>query len=272
MKNILLIGANSGIGMEAAKTLAEKGYRIYATSRGELNFEHRNITHFKMDVCDENSIREVAKNIKNEELYAIINFAGAAISSPVEFLDHAQLQKQFDVVLFGLLKIIQNFYPKLNKINGRIINTSSMASFGIFPFISPYCASKAACDILLNTFGIETNTKVVSIKPGVIKTPFWENSLELNKCNFENFGEKYSSEREFLIENAKKNAQSGLCAVYVAKTILKALEAKNPKASYTVGFDAKMAQFASFLPKKMLNFIIKKTLKLKMTAKTKSEN
>lgn len=266
MKNILLIGANSGIGTETAKMLAEKGYKIYATSRGELNFKHKNIICFKMDVCDENSIREVAKNIKNEALYAVINFAGAAISSPVEFLDHAQLQKQFDVVLFGLLKIIQNFYPKLNKIDGRIINISSMASFGIFPFISPYCASKAAGDIILNTFGIETGTKIVSIKPGVIKTPFWENSLELNKCNFENFGEKYSPEREFLIKNAQKNGQNGLCAAHVAKTILKALEAKNPKASYTVGFDAKMAQLASFLPKKMLNLIIKKTLKLKITA------
>ncbi len=258
MKNILIIGANSGIGKETAFLAADLGYKIYATARGELTFSHANITPLKFDVCDENSIQTVASEIG--EIEAIINFAGVAISSPVEFLECEQLQKQFDINVFGLLRVIQGFYPKLLS-NGRIINISSMAAFGLFPFISPYCASKSAGDILLNTFGIETGVKVVSIKPGVVKTPFWEASLRINEQNFENFSTKYSKEREFLIENAKKNANHGLEPRAVAKVIIKALKAKNPRPSYTVGFDAKMAEFASKLPKGVTNAIIKTVLK-----------
>lgn len=264
MKNILIIGANSGIGEQTTSLLANSGDKIWASARGELNFQHENVKGFKLDVCDENSIIEAVKQFEDEQLDAVINFAGVAISSPVEFLNAEQLQKQFDVVVFGLLKIIQNFYPKLNKKTGRIINVSSMASFGLFPFISPYCASKAAGDILLNSFGIETGIKIVSIKPGVIKTPFWENSLEINKVNFENFSQKYEKEREFMIKNAKNNANKGLEPIEVAKVILKAVNEKNPKPSYTVGFDAKMAQFASMLPKKPLNFLIRNFLKYRI--------
>lgn len=258
MKRILIIGANSGIGKETALIAADLGYKIYATARGELAFSHPNIVPFKLDVCDENSIRAVVSEI--EELEAIINFAGIAISSPVEFLNVEQLQKQLDINLFGLLKIILGFCPKLAA-GGRIINVSSMAAFGLFPFISPYCASKAAGDILLNTFGIETGTKVISIKPGVVKTPFWETSLRINEQNFENFSQKYEAEREFLVENAKKNANKGLEPRAVAKVIIKALRAKNPRPSYVVGLDARVAQFASILPKGFVNKVVGAVLK-----------
>ncbi len=264
MKNILIIGANSGIGKETALFAADLGYKIYATARGELSFTHPNIEAFKLDVCDKNSIRAVAGQI--DEIEAIINFAGVAISSPVEFLNSEQLQKQFDVNLFGLLDIIQNFYKKLTK-NGRIINISSMATFGLFPFISPYCASKSAADILLNSFGIETGTKVISIKPGVVKTPFWEASLRINEQNFENFSQKYEREREFLIKNAKKNAGHGLEAKKVAKVIIRALLTKNPRPSYVIGFDAYMAQIASILPKWLLNPIVKTVLKSRIKSR-----
>jgi len=267
MKKILIIGANSGIGKETALLAAESGYEIYATARAELAFKHQNITSFKLDVCDENSIRAVAAKI--DEIEAIINFAGVAISSPVEFLNCEQLQKQLDINLFGLLKVIRGFYPKLasDGQGGRIINVSSMAAFGLFPFISPYCASKAAGDILLNSFGIETGTRVISIKPGVVKTPFWEASLRINEENFENFAPKYEKERTFLIENAKKNANQGLEPLAVAKVIIKALKAKNPKPSYTVGFDAHMAQLASMYPKALTNSLIRAGLKLRVGKK-----
>ena len=41
--------------------------------------------------------------------------------------------------------------------NGRIINVSSMASFGLFPFISPYCASKRCLDMFFNSFSLDSS-------------------------------------------------------------------------------------------------------------------
>ena len=50
------------------------------------------------------------------------------------------------------------------------------------------------------------NIKFVSIKPGVIKTPLWEKSIENNKENLAK-SEKYAEEQSFLIKNAQKNAE-----------------------------------------------------------------
>lgn len=135
-----------------------------------------------------------------------------------------------------------------------------MASFGIFPYISPYCASKAASDILLNSFEIETGIPCISIKPGVVGTKFWEYCVNLNRKNFENLKEDDRAIGEFLLDNALKNKTKGVSPNDVAKVILKAINSKTPKTSYLVGFDSKITSFSRFVPKKLLNKIIRYTL------------
>ena len=58
-------------------------------------------------------------------------------------------------------------------------------------------------------------------------------------------------------ENAKKNEASGLEPKVVARVILRALKAKNPSASYTIGKDAKIAQLTRFIPQTLLNKIVR---------------
>ena len=140
---------------------------------------------------------------------------------------------------------------------GKIINLSSMASFGIFPFVAPYCASKRALDILFNSMMLETkrNIKVISIKPGVIATPLWEKSIEDNKSSIDN-SVGFEREMRFMVKNAQKNQIRGLDVSKVVELIAKVSETENPKHSYTIGFDAKVASIISRLPQECLNAII----------------
>ncbi len=156
----------------------------------------------------------------------------------------------------------QNLIEKAN--NGKIINISSMASFGIFPFVAPYCASKRALDILFNCLEVESkqNIKVISIKPGVIATPLWEKSIT-NNCNLTN-DIKYKKEFDFLINNAQKNSTKGLDVKKVRDLVLRTDKCKNPKKSYTIGFDAKIAEFLSILPQDIITYLMKKGLELKL--------
>ena len=263
-KNILFISGNSEIAQEALKLLLEADFNIYLTSRSEFEFKHKNLKKYKLDVTSTNSFDNLKEELKDIQFHSIVNFAGVAISSPVENLPDEELQKQLDINLFGLLKIIRYFSGQLID-NGKLINISSMASYGIFPFISPYCASKSAADVLLRAFSIENNIKCVSIRPGAIKTVFWDKSIELNKENFKNFGEKYKKAGEFLIENAKKNSKNALSPKAVGKVIFKTILAKNPKATINVGLDSKIASFASkYIDDNILNSIIKFVLKTRM--------
>ena len=137
-----------------------------------------------------------------------------------------------------------------------------MASFGIFPFISPYCASKRALDIIFNALAIETrkNIRIISVKPGVIATPLWEKSVRENE-NCINGTKSYEKEMNFLAQNAIKNQTCGLDVQKVVDLIVKIDNAKSPKPSYTIGFDAKLGEMFSKLPQGILNKLIKAGLR-----------
>ena len=140
-----------------------------------------------------------------------------------------------------------------------------MSSFGIFPFISPYCASKRCLDMFFNSLLIENkkNIKVVSIKPGVIATPLWGKSVLENSKYFDNC-KGYEKEMRFLIDNAQKNEKKGLPVEKVVGVILKADKARNPKLSYTVGGDAFVASLVAKLPQTWQNGLVKWGLKARI--------
>lgn len=264
-KNILIIGLNSELAQDTINELKKANWNIYATSR-QVGVMDENVREFNLDVTNEMNFIHLKEKLRDIKFDVILNFAGIAIAGAVEQLDEIELKKQFDVNFFGLLRIIKYLTLNLND-NGRLINVSSMASYGIFPFLSPYCASKAAADILLNSFSIEKNVKTVSIRPGAVATKFWESSIELNKKTFESKDEKYKNEKEFLVQNANKNSLHATNPIYVAKKIAQIVELKNPKPVYNIGTDAKIAKLSRFLPQTCVNSIIKFGLKIRTKKK-----
>lgn len=304
-KTVIITGSTSGIGRALLEAFVQKDYVVFAGYRNEKLKENlekiHNVIPFYIDMSKKETISEAVKYIlqKTDKIDTVINAAGCVISGAMECLDIDKIRYQFDVNTFSHLDFIQGLMPVLK--NSKIINISSMASFGIFPFVGPYCASKRALDILFNSMLLEfkrNDIKIISIKPGVIKTPLWEKSIELNKEVFEtskqnnvvlkrvqhrtserlcdpetnsarregnvldgfhkNIEQKYEKEFEFLVKNAQKNAESGLDVQNVVDLIVKVDNMKKPKASYTVGFDAKCAEIFSKLPQDWINFLVKK--------------
>lgn len=275
-KYVLITGASSGIGKMTAIKLAENGFKVFAGVRKPedktaVEAESSNITGVFIDVTNSDSIKNAHEEIKKvtDRLYALINNAGIAYAGAVECIPVDTIQKQFDINVFGAIRVAQEFMPML--CSAKIVNISSMASFGLFPFISPYCASKRALDIFFNALMLECKTpelKVISIKPGVIKTKIWEKSIDENKKVMERLPEtaieKYRREFEYLVKNAEKNKDKGLEPERVAELIVRVLNTKNPKPSYTIGRDAKMAEFFSKLPLCLTNFFTKYLMQKRM--------
>jgi short-subunit dehydrogenase len=268
-KTYVITGATSGIGKLLTKILSENNI-VFAGYRSEQKLEElqsisSNIYPFYVDYSKPETVQASAEYIisKCSKIDSLINVAGCVVAGPVEKISINEIRKQFDVNVFGHLELAQRLIDLLE--NGKIINVSSMSSFGIFPFISPYCASKKCLDMFFNSLLIENkrNIKVVSIKPGVIATPLWgksidENSKYLDSCS------GFEKEMTYVISNARKNEQKGLNPEKVVQIILKADSLKNPKLSYTVGKDAYIASLVSKLPQNILNFIVKNGLKLRM--------
>lgn len=258
-KNILVIASTSELAQGTIEELKKEGFNIYATSRHAANVIDSEVIEFHLDVSNELDFIALKEKFEKIKFDTIINFAGIAIAGAVEELKESDLRKQLDINLFGLLRIIKYLCPYLNE-DGKLINVSSMASYGIFPFLSPYCLSKASADILLNAYSIETGVKTVSIRPGAIATKFWDTSIELNKNALEN-KTKYEKEKEFLIKNANNNSLHAANPIATAKKIVAIVKLKNPKPVYNLGLDAKFAKITRFIPQKIVNSVVKFALK-----------
>lgn len=260
MKTIVLTGATSGIGNALVKYFAQNN-NVFAGYRNEdhvKKLEDLGAIPFYIDMTNSASIRQASAFIKSQtdKIDTLINVAGCVVAGVIENLEIDRIRHQFEVNTFSHLDFTQNLLDLLE--GGKIINISSMASFGVFPFVGPYCASKRALDILFNSFANETkrNVKVVSIKPGVIATPLWEKSININEKSINNC-EGYENEMKFMVKNARKNQEKGLDVNEVVKLIAKVEAMNNPKPSYTIGTDAKAAEIISHLPQGMINKLVK---------------
>lgn len=268
-KTYVITGATSGIGKALTEYFVAKGNTVFAGYRNEAKLKDlpKNVIPFLINSTNSQSIAEAVEFIKNktQHIDTLINVAGCVVAGAMEHLPIDELRRQFEVNVFAHIDLAQRLLPLLD--GGKIINISSMSSFGIFPFIGPYGASKRALDIMFNAMQIEMkkNIKIVSIKPGVIATPLWEKSIKENETVFSTCND-YEKEINFMVKNAKSNGKKGLPAEQVVKIIAKADALKNPKPSYTVGIDAKAAEIISHLPLNLLN----KLIKYKLSQRTKN--
>ncbi|WP_434785827.1 SDR family NAD(P)-dependent oxidoreductase [Bacillus velezensis] len=136
--DILITGANRGLGLGFVEVGLEKGYRVFAGVRDPNEQKRTQLTKLKeknsnqleilhLDVTDEESVREAARNV-GESLDVIIN--NAAIlngrGTSIEDLDIEAIKLAFDVNTLGPARVIKHFLPLLKKgENQSIINISS---------------------------------------------------------------------------------------------------------------------------------------------------
>lgn len=270
MKTVVITGATSGIGNLLVKDFAKQGCIVFAGYRNtalkkDLQEIGENVIPFRIDLAKKWTVADAVKfiNEKTDKIDTLINAAGYVVAGAMECLPVDKIREQFEVNTFAQLQLAQGLFEKLEAgAGGKIINISSEASFGVFPFVAPYCASKRALDILFNSIQVECgeNIKVISIKPGVVKTPLWEKSIAGNSDSL-NGSEKYQKEAEMLKRNAQLNEHRGLDAQEVVDLIVEVEKLKNPKPSYTIGADAKGAEILSHLPQGWINWIIKESIK-----------
>lgn len=267
-QTIFITGASSGIGKDIVTRLSKEGFKVFAGVRKkvdkiEIESISKNITGVYIDVTNQSSIDKafwfVMKNTNHIDV--LINNAGIVCAGPVECIPASKIKEQFDVNTFGPVMVVQKFMPLLAK--SKVINISSMAASGIFPFISMYCASKRALDIIFNCFALENKDriKVISVKPASIKTPIWNKSvLRARECYAdvsESLSAKYSRELTALEKNAISNTTNGINVGKVTDIVLKIIKSSNPRTSYNVGFASSVAEFVSKLPATFVNSFIK---------------
>lgn len=186
-RSILITGCSSGIGLDAARTLASRGWRVFATCRSEEDCAARRtegLESFALDLADDASVAEgAAEALARTEgrLHAVFNNGAFAVPGAVEDLPRAALRAIFETNLFGQVDLTNRLLPAMRAAGeGRVVFTSSVLGLVAAPWRGAYVATKFALEGIVDTLRLElagTGIAVSLIEPGPIATPFRSKSI-----------------------------------------------------------------------------------------------
>ena len=181
MKNVLITGTSSGIGLELLKIYSKNGFRIISLSRSSVNIDKlglKNVNHIKFDISNNQNIDSLIELIDKQyqSIDIVINNAGKLINKPFNKLTKEDFYSVFDVNVFSVSQLIQKLLPYFNN-ESHVVNISSIGGLigsSKFPGLAAYSASKGALNILTEVLAEEykeTGPKFNSLSLGSVNTP-----------------------------------------------------------------------------------------------------
>lgn len=241
-KIALVTGASSGFGKEISLELAQKGFYVFAASRQMtlLNaLASSNIEPILLDVTQKEHIERCIAHILHNKgkIDLLINNAGHGLYSTIEDADIADIQHQFDVNVFGPIRMTQAVLPSMrqNK-SGMIINISSIAGHVTMPLFGYYAGSKHALEAISDALRMETKQfgiQTIVIEPGIFKTNFRNNALEISHQNRKT--DDYEPMIKKILKYLESNYERAPHPNQIARLVTKIIESKNPKRRYVIG-------------------------------------
>ncbi|RCV87996.1 SDR family oxidoreductase [Billgrantia montanilacus] len=192
-KTVLITGAASGMGKATALLLAEQGYTVYAGVRSnsqelmeEAGKRGLELNTVSLDVQDTASIQSAVQHVieKEGKIDVLVNNAGFGLLATLEEGTDEEIFKQFDVNVFGLIKMTREVLPHMRKAgSGVIVNISSFLGRMGLPLLSHYNASKYAVEGITDSLRFEVapfGIRVHSVLAGLFGTNFVKKGLVAN--------------------------------------------------------------------------------------------
>lgn len=272
-RTILITGCSSGIGLDAARGLKARGWRVFATCRQEADcgrLRAEGLESFRLDYSDEASIEAaVAETLSRTggRLDALYNNGAFACPGAVEDLPRGALREIFETNLFGYHDLTRRVIPVMRaQGHGRIVNCSSVLGLVGARWRGAYVATKFALEGLTDVLRIEmrgSGIDIILIEPGPIATRIRENAVpHFEKwVDWENSArrEQYVALRGRLYDKKIKKDAFELGPEAVTARLIHAVEAKRPKARYYVTTPTYlMGALRRVLPTRALDWLIAK--------------
>ncbi len=270
-KAVLITGCSTGIGRATANLLACNGWTVYATARRPESIQDLATVGCRLlalDVCDEDSMRAAVETVERAEgaVGVLINNAGYGQEGAFESTPMAEVHRQFETNVFGLIRLTQLCLPGMRRQGwGKVVNLSSMGGTLTFPGGAFYHATKHALEALSDALRFEVQgfgIDVIVVQPGPIRTRFGDTAIGsiTGDAGGDPVYAAFNREIAVKIKDAYDGPMGRLAAgpEAVAHVIRRAIESPRPATRYPVTAAARiMMGLRRWLPDRAFDAVLR---------------
>jgi short-subunit dehydrogenase len=257
----LVTGASRGIGGAIAEALSAEGWEVIAVCRNPdriprgqgananaAEYRGRGIRYLGLDLSHEQGVDSLLKTVKSVDL--LVNNIGASPIGPAEEAPIEKVRELFELNFFAAVRLTQAYLPAMRRRgHGAVIFIGSMRSEAPTPFSSFYSASKAALRSFSECLRMEVEEYGITVSlvaPFYVRTTLPQEKQVAARSPYAAAVRRVKESRDRMIAAAAEPSA-------VAKTVLKILAARRPRAFYTAGRAAGVRAFlARHLPRRVV--------------------
>jgi len=169
MKNYIIIGGSSGIGLALVKLLEAQGENVLATYNNNVTQDRENVKYIKFDVKADT----LALDDLPEEIHGLAYCPGSINLKPFHRFKDEDFIEDYKLQVLGATRIIQQLLPRLKKSqSSSIVFFSTIAVQSGFNFHSQVAMSKGAIEGLTRSLAAELapSVRVNAIAPSLTNT------------------------------------------------------------------------------------------------------
>jgi NAD(P)-dependent dehydrogenase (short-subunit alcohol dehydrogenase family) len=247
MRRILITGVSSGLGHAFAEAALAAGHAVAGTVRKSADavaFEALNPTRARAIVLDVTHFDKVAPTVDAVErefgpIDVLVNNAGYGHEGTVEESPLEDLQRQFEVNVFGAVAMMKAVLPWMRgRRHGRIVNITSMAGLVGLPGVSYYSGSKFALEGISESLDKEVSglgIRVTAVAPGSFRTDWAGRSMVRTARSIADYDAVFDPIRQRRQEASGHQAGDPARA---AQALLELIESASPPRHLVLGDDA----------------------------------
>jgi len=262
-KVVLITGASSGFGKDAAALFANRGYKTYGTSRRPQSDRDGKVKMLALEVDSDESVAACVASLLGLEgrIDVLVNNAGTALTGGIEETSMEEAKAHLETNFFGAVRVTKAVLPTMrNQKSGRIINVGSIAAKMPVPFEGYYAVGKAA--LLAFSDALRLEVKSLGISVSVVEPGFYRTNLSNQRKTTAEKIDDYDGERERAVAQLIKDFDAGPEPSAVALQILKVAQAPRPRLEYIVGREKRYVTLKKFVSPSMFERSYRKHWKL----------
>jgi 3-oxoacyl-[acyl-carrier protein] reductase len=173
-KNILIVGASSGIGKAIAQDCVNQGAQVFSASRNDPGLP--NVEHISLDVTNFDELTGLP-----DQLHGVVYAPGTINLKPFHRIPIETFKADLEINLIGAIKVLQSSFKSLKAAQGAsVVLFSTVAAKLGMNFHSSIATAKGAIEGLGKSLAAEWaphNIRVNILSPSLTNTPLADRLL-----------------------------------------------------------------------------------------------